>query len=45
MVVRPWVMLDAAIDFFVRVSSSFGAELPDSPVLSMLLVKEGDELR
>ena len=44
MVVRPWIMPYAVVNFLVWVSCTFGAEFPDGPLGAMFLIKEFDEL-
>jgi hypothetical protein len=39
MMIREWVMMYSPVDFFIRIPCSFGAELENTPVLSMLGVK------
>lgn len=42
--VRPRIMPYSSMHVLVWVTRALGAELPDGPVLAMLLVEEGDEL-
>lgn len=40
----PRIVKDATVDFAVWVSSPFGPELPDRPLVAMLVVEELDEV-
>jgi len=40
-VVGPRVMADAPVHGLVRVAGALGAELPDSPIIAVLLIQEG----
>lgn len=42
--VRPWVVIYAAVDFRVGIAGTFCAELPDCPVRLMFFVEEPDEV-
>lgn len=43
MVIRPREMVNPAIYLLIRVPGAFGAELPNTPILAMFRVEEGDE--
>lgn len=42
--VRPWVVIYAAVDFRVGIAGTFCAELPDCPVRLMFSVEKPDEV-
>jgi len=44
MVVGPWVVIYAIVDFLIRVSSAFCAKLPNRPLVAMFVVEKFDEL-
>lgn len=41
--VGPWIVVYAAIDFRIRIPSTFGTELPYRPVGLVLLIEELDQ--
>lgn len=43
MVVGPWVMVNAVIDFSIRVTSALSAEFPYRPIPVVLVVEKLDE--
>lgn len=44
MVVRPGIVSHSAVDSFVGIPRSFGAEFPYCPIVAVFGVEKGDEL-
>jgi len=42
--VGPWIVVDAVVDFLIRISCAFCAKFPDRPLVSMFVVEKFDEL-
>lgn len=45
MVIWPREVMHATIDILIRVASTLCAELPDSPIVAMIVIKPLDQLR